>query len=759
MIAPSGRKDARIFVCGEAPGRQELEEGIPFVGPTGRILWACFKEAGIDRKDCYVTNVIQSAPLGTGGSPTPSQIREEWERLDLEMKTSAAEVVVLVGGHALKRVTGLSNITNLRGYCLTPADLPPMLVSKNVQVGVYKTSKAGYFKRGDAKFVKKKVPVQPTLPPHVKWVIAVLHPANIMRMQFKTLPALKADLLRVGRLLRGEAEVLSVDNITWGEPNGHKLVAVDIETPMPPNDWVVERIGFASGAGAASGTDISRLRSRFNELKSDPEVTLILHNSSFDLPRLDAIDFEAKLFDTMHAAQLLNPDLPKGLERAATMHLDLRPWKHLFQDRPAVYNAMDARVTYALAMKQAAILEATGQRPVFETMMRAMPTLMKLTLKGIRVDESRLVTWRAELERKLADAHARWKRPDVAPTSYRKLVTYLYGDLGLPTQYSKDGGVTTDDAAIYHLLTLDIPSEGKAALEALRDIRDAGRNLSTYAAVAAGADGRVHPRYVTADKDEAGATFTQKGQGAGTGRIQARDPNIMNQPVEARRLYVPSEDTWCFGYIDWSSAEARVEAALSGDTNLAEAINGDLHETIRSALGIDRTRAKNIFYGTGRGAGPRTLARTMADAGFPTSIAECEEMQNRLFRLFPAWAGWRNNLIDLGRRQGFITNPMGRRRYFYTRNAGSAMIGFIPQSTVADMLWDIIPRVPGLVTTIHDAVLVEAPAANIREVVQTTQAIMEKPWPEIGLDKVPTDAKIGLPGESWGDMELRYASN
>ena len=760
MISPSGRTDAPILVCGEAPGRMEMDQGIPFVGPTGRILWACFKEAGIDRKDCFVTNVVQDAPLGVGGAPTPAQIRAERDRLEAELKASKAKIVVLVGGIALKAVAGFTNITNMRGYCLAPADLPLMPAYRDIQVGFYKTSKAGKFLKGDPKVQRKKVAVPPTLPSTIEWVVPVLHPSGIMRMQFKTLPALKADLLRVGRLLRGEAEVMSIDNIHWMEEGSpiHGIVAIDIETPMPPNDWVVERIGVATTDGARSYTDISTASAIVNRVVGDPTSTIILHNSSFDLPRLGAIDHKAKLFDTMHAAQLLNPDLPKGLERAATIHLDLKPWKHLFEEKPAVYNAMDARVTYALAAKQGAIIEATGQRPVFETMMRAMPTLMKLTAKGIRVDEARLATWRGELETKLSQAHARWGRPDVPPTSYPKLVKYLYGELGLPSQYSKEGRVTTDDAAIYHLLSLEISPQAREALLALRDIRDAGRNLTTYAAVSSGPDGRIHPRYVTADKDEAGANFTQKGQGAGTGRIQARDPNIMNQPVEARRLYVPSEPTWCFAYIDWASAEARVEAQLSRDEALMEAINGDLHETIRAALGIDRTRAKNIFYGAGRGAGPRTLSRTMADAGFPTSVAECEAMQNKLFMLFPRWATWRNTIVDFGRKNGFVANSFGRRRYFYTRSSGTAMIGFTPQSTVADMLWDILPSVPGLVTMIHDAVLVEGDQATIREVVGRGQEIMEKPWPQIGVDfRVPTDVKIGHPGASWGDMELRYA--
>lgn len=754
MVTATGKKGAPIFVVGEAPGREELRQGRPFVGATGRIFWAVAREAGFDRSSCFVTNVVQSAPEGASGAPSRRQVLEEWDRLNEEMAASKATIMILVGGIALQRVTGLTNITNLRGYIIDPSECQLVKTKRQVQVGEYKTTnpKRGY-RIGDPKFAMKQVAVPPTLPPQVKYIIPILHPAGIMRMQFKTIPALKADIMRAGRLLRGEAVIMSADEETEF-PALTDRVAIDIETPTPPNDWIVERIGFADGQGALSSPYEGEVADKAKELIENPNATVIFHNSAFDIPRL-GFPLKAKLFDTMYAAQLLCPDLPKGLERAATLHLDLRRWKHMSEGEPAKYNKMDARVTYELAGRQERILEATGQLPVFEAMMRGLPVLMGLARKGIKVDQARAKVWTNELEARLLNAHARWPRPDVSPHSFKQLQSYFYDELKLPRQWTRMQRATIDEAAIYNLLeTPALSIEARLALETLREIRECSRNLSTYAKVEMGADGCVHPDYVAASKDEAAASYTAKGQGAGTGRIQARNPNIMNQNEEARKLYVPRNPGWCFAYLDWSSAEARVEAALSGDEVLMEAINEDLHATIQDALKIGRTQAKNIFYGTGRGAGPRKLSWTLQQAGFPTSEQECREMQDSLFRLFPKWASYRNLLVDYGNKRGYIQNPFGRRRYFYARNSFTAILGFMPQSTVADMLWAILPDVADVLTVpVHDAVLIEAPAEDIEWRVADIKATMAREWPMIAPEfSVPVTAKIGAPGQAWGEI-------
>ena len=61
-VEGQGPHDARVVIVGEAPGKHEEETGIPFSGPSGRMLNDWLLEAGIRRKDCYVTNVVKYKP-------------------------------------------------------------------------------------------------------------------------------------------------------------------------------------------------------------------------------------------------------------------------------------------------------------------------------------------------------------------------------------------------------------------------------------------------------------------------------------------------------------------------------------------------------------------------------------------------------------------------------------------------------------------------------------------------------------------------
>src|SRR5450759_1611075 len=61
-VSGIGSVEPRLMIIGEAPGRYEDEQGIPFVGPTGQMLDSFLMKAGIRRSDCYITNVIKYRP-------------------------------------------------------------------------------------------------------------------------------------------------------------------------------------------------------------------------------------------------------------------------------------------------------------------------------------------------------------------------------------------------------------------------------------------------------------------------------------------------------------------------------------------------------------------------------------------------------------------------------------------------------------------------------------------------------------------------
>ena len=453
----------------------------------------------------------------------------------------------------------------------------------------------------------------------------------------------------------------------------------------------------------------------------------------------------AKLFDTMAAAQMLSPDLPKGLGRAVTILCDVRPWKHLKESDLDLYNRMDVAATHCLAIKQLEVLRGTGQLPVFEAMMRGLPVLMRMSQRGIRLDPIYQQEWKKKLQHDLTDAIGEWPVPAVSPTSPPQVLKWINSILPYPESDTTEG-------------TLKKVAKAIPQVKIILKIRKAIKALSTYAEVNA-KDGKVHPQYLVQDRDETKANFTQKGQGAGTGRPIARDPNIQNQTRAARRLYLPSDSTWCLASLDWSQAEARYDAARSGDERLAEAIDrpGGVPGWIQELLSIDRVPAKGTYYGTRNLGGPKTISEHINSDGFEITPNQVAEIQKEMFNLFPKWKAHREAIIASGRALGYVTNAFGRRRYFYHKSAAPSMVGFDPQSGVADMLWRILPEADDkatLLATVHDSLLIEAPEGAIETRVEAVREVMEQVFDEVAPGfKVPVEVKIGAPGQSWGEME------
>ncbi|MDY0178435.1 MAG: uracil-DNA glycosylase, partial [Synergistaceae bacterium] len=64
VVFGDGDRSTRLLFIGEAPGAEEDEQGIPFVGKAGQLLTRILEAAGIDRKDIYITNVVKCRPPG-----------------------------------------------------------------------------------------------------------------------------------------------------------------------------------------------------------------------------------------------------------------------------------------------------------------------------------------------------------------------------------------------------------------------------------------------------------------------------------------------------------------------------------------------------------------------------------------------------------------------------------------------------------------------------------------------------------------------
>lgn len=128
----AGRRSARVMLVGEQPGDREDREGKPFVGPAGRVLDEALAEAGIDRGDAYVTNVVKHFNWIPRGKrrihqrPNAEEITACRPWLEAELQVVKPRVMVCLGATAAKALLGSDfRVTRDRGK-LVESDLAPI---------------------------------------------------------------------------------------------------------------------------------------------------------------------------------------------------------------------------------------------------------------------------------------------------------------------------------------------------------------------------------------------------------------------------------------------------------------------------------------------------------------------------------------------------------------------------------------------------------------------------------------------------------
>jgi uracil-DNA glycosylase len=126
-----GLKKAKVMFVGEQPGDREDREGRPFVGPAGRMFDKALEEAGIDRGEVYVTNVVKHFKYTMRGKrrihqrPAAEEIRACRPWLDQELEQVKPQVLVCLGATAAKALLGAKfKVTQQRGE-LIDSDLAP----------------------------------------------------------------------------------------------------------------------------------------------------------------------------------------------------------------------------------------------------------------------------------------------------------------------------------------------------------------------------------------------------------------------------------------------------------------------------------------------------------------------------------------------------------------------------------------------------------------------------------------------------------
>lgn len=459
---------SRIAIIGEAPGEQEENYGIPFVGKSGALLNGILQEVGINRNKCFFGNVSRSRPpanrFGAFDWDGP-EIQGGIAQLNHDLEQFNPSIIVALGNAALHLVKkGNVNPGRVKG-----------------EHGFFGTINAW---RGSLFW---------SIPYNCK-AIASLHPAFILR-EFSGFPLLKFDLKRardesgIRELLLPERELLIPGGAelcylmdTW--PAGHRC-SLDIEGGLPtsvvhpdelvknakkPKDkrrtygWPCVSIcgrpnkSYTIAWGRFNEDDHRRTLSSFARLMFREDVPKVLQNQLYDNFVLSygyGIPIRNVTEDVMIKGWEIFAELPRGLSTQASIWTRQPHWKD-----DSMYNstgdglfrgcALDSAVTLEICIAQDSVL--TGQSRIhYDKTIELQRPFLYMELRGISYDQSNATEMLRKTNKKLAalgkflenKAGEKLRGPAGALSS-KKLTEYLYLRGGYPAQYKKENGKKTD---------------------------------------------------------------------------------------------------------------------------------------------------------------------------------------------------------------------------------------------------------------------------------------------------------------------------
>lgn len=380
-VHPERSLHTRLAIVGEAPGRNELEQGRPFIGASGRMLERGLRTIGLRRSDVHWTNAVLCE--------TPEQDLKAaakccGARLRAELGSTAASVIMPVGAYALQSTLGLSKKPQIQKWRGSVSEIRLQDSSATAVEAAAKSHRSG------------------TSDPSAGWppsggltayVCPTLHPAFIMRPTGAAWrPIVEIDVERIGRVLRNgftppenaagrrmivaRTEELLSESLAALAPGA---VAFDVET-VGLGPVYTDLVCFALSDGnltvvipwsqGRDGRDPwwdhpAKIAERVSDALSS-RICVTHNGPAFD--HIVAARYGIRIAqwdDTLLGAHALAGHLPKRLAHVVTLYCDVPPWKEL-EDRTATlerlwtYNGRDTLYTALAhqaqrqAMKEAA---------------------------------------------------------------------------------------------------------------------------------------------------------------------------------------------------------------------------------------------------------------------------------------------------------------------------------------------------------------------------------------------------------------------
>jgi len=114
LVMGDGNLNAEIVFIGEAPGKNEDEQGLPFVGAAGKFLNEMLSQAGMERSDVYITNIVKYRPPNNR-DPLPEEKKAFWPYLLKQLQIIKPKVVITLGRHSMEYFIPDGRISAIHG--------------------------------------------------------------------------------------------------------------------------------------------------------------------------------------------------------------------------------------------------------------------------------------------------------------------------------------------------------------------------------------------------------------------------------------------------------------------------------------------------------------------------------------------------------------------------------------------------------------------------------------------------------------------
>ena len=437
-------------------------------------------------------------------------------------------------------------------------------------------------------------------------------------------------------------------------------------------------------------------------LFEDETILKIGQNLKYDISMLAqyGINVKGKMFDTMLAHYLLEPEQRHNMDYLAEVYLNYitipiedligkgrqqKTMREVPIELAKEYAAEDADITLQLYEKLLPLLKENGVEKLFyDIEMPLVPVLSRMEANGVKIDTQNLQQisdeFGGEIQKIEEEIYALAGTPfNIA--SPKQLGEVLFEKLKIDekAKKTKTGQYATGEEVLQKLL------HKHDIIPLILDYRSFTKLKSTYLdalpALVNPKDGLIHTSYnqaVTA-----------------TGRLSSNNPNLQNIPVrtsqgrEIRRAFVPRSQQYTLLAADYSQIELRIIAHLSqdpamvADFNLGHDIHAAtaakvFHVPMNEVTKEQRSRAKAVNFGIIYGMSAFGLAERME-----LSRSEAADIIKKYFEEYAGIKEYMNRSIALARERGYAETILGRRRYLRDINGANSVVrGFAERNAI-----------------------------------------------------------------------------